>query len=898
MQDRDLSDQKVRINDCQSGLAHLQSKYLTTQHNIMQNDGATTSSPQINAKSRESRAFRPFHYFARPELTKRNLRDLSRTCASFLCLAQASKRSPSPSREVRVHWLSAAEADLDRECTTLPSIVKELKERELKFESQQMDKAKQGKPKADRSARSLSNGSKVKDGSLPQRLRILHSNLSCGSSFFIEFRRDLSQTLKNLKENVKSPQNSMQDRDLSDQKVRINDCQSGLAHLQSKYLTTQHNIMQNDGATTSSPQINAKSRESRAFRPFHYFARPELTKRNLRDLSRTCASFLCLAQASKRSPSPSREVRVHWLSAAEADLDRECTTLPSIVKELKERELKFESQQMDKAKQGKPKADRSARSLSNGSKVKDGSLPQRLRILHSNLSCGSSFFIEFRRDLSQTLKNLKENVKSPQNSMQDRDLSDQKVRINDCQSGLAHLQSKYLTTQHNIMQNDGATTSSPQINAKSRESRAFRPFHYFARPELTKRNLRDLSRTCASFLCLAQASKRSPSPSREVRVHWLSAAEADLDRECTTLPSIVKELKERELKFESQQMDKAKQGKPKADRSARSLSNGSKVKDGSLPQRLRILHSNLSCGSSFFIEFRRDLSQTLKNLKENVKSPQNSMQDRDLSDQKVRINDCQSGLAHLQSKYLTTQHNIIQNDGATTSSPQINAKSRESRAFRPFHYFARPELTKRNLRDLSRTCASFLCLAQASKRSPSPSREVRVHWLSAAEADLDRECTTLPSIVKELKERELKFESQQMDKAKQGKPKADRSARSLSNGSKVKDGSLPQRLRILHSNLSCGSSFFIEFRRDLSQTLKNLKENVKSPQNSMQDRDLSDQKVRINDCQSGLAHLQSKYLTTQHNIMQNDGATTSSPSNQRKIKGKSSIQTLPLFCAS
>ena len=71
MQDWDLSDQKVRIRD-------LKSKIERTQHNIMQNDGATTSPQQINGKSKESLVVRPFHYFSPPELTKRmRQRDLT-----------------------------------------------------------------------------------------------------------------------------------------------------------------------------------------------------------------------------------------------------------------------------------------------------------------------------------------------------------------------------------------------------------------------------------------------------------------------------------------------------------------------------------------------------------------------------------------------------------------------------------------------------------------------------------------------------------------------------------------------------------------------------------------------------------------------------------------------------
>ena len=58
--------------------------------------------------------------------------------------------------------------------------------------------------------------------------------------------------MKILQKNVEFCQNSMQDRDLSDQKVRIKDSVSELADLQSNFLKTSHNIMQNDGATTSS----------------------------------------------------------------------------------------------------------------------------------------------------------------------------------------------------------------------------------------------------------------------------------------------------------------------------------------------------------------------------------------------------------------------------------------------------------------------------------------------------------------------------------------------------------------------------------------------------------------------------------------------------------------------
>ena len=62
------------IRRSESGISS--QNFSTTQHNIMQNDGATTSRQKNQEKSKESRAIRPLQYFSRPELTKR-MREIS-----------------------------------------------------------------------------------------------------------------------------------------------------------------------------------------------------------------------------------------------------------------------------------------------------------------------------------------------------------------------------------------------------------------------------------------------------------------------------------------------------------------------------------------------------------------------------------------------------------------------------------------------------------------------------------------------------------------------------------------------------------------------------------------------------------------------------------------------------
>ena len=179
--------------------------------------------------------------------------------------------------------------------------------------------------------------------------------------------------MKNLQKNVEFCQNSMQDRDLSDQKVRIKDSVSELADLQSNFLKTSHNIMQNDGATTSPQQISDKSKKSVAFRPSHYFARPELTKRTQRS-SQVLHSSLHFSKASKPDPSPSREMRVYWIYATERDLDRERTDLLAIFKELKENNKN--SSQSSSQSRGKPKADQNARRVSQNDHKSESTLYQ------------------------------------------------------------------------------------------------------------------------------------------------------------------------------------------------------------------------------------------------------------------------------------------------------------------------------------------------------------------------------------------------------------------------------------------------------------------------------------------------------------------------------------------